>query len=76
MRKKRQERLGYWGFEDIKKHPFFSRVNWNQVEELKLIPPISPCTFKSSDYEYVDENEEESQESVHEKPYEYIKIFR
>lgn len=76
LRKKRQERLGYWGFQDIKKHPFFSRVNWNQVEELKLIPPISPCTFKSSDYEYVDENEEESQESVHEKPYEYIKIFR
>ncbi|KAK6089946.1 hypothetical protein P3W45_000992 [Vairimorpha bombi] len=76
LRKKRQERLGYWGFEDIKRHSFFCRINWKHVEELKLIPPIAPNTFKSSDYEYVDENEEESQESVHEKPYEYVKIFK
>lgn len=76
---KRQERIGYWGFEDIKQHPFFERIKWDEIEMMQMIPPIQPKKYLSSDYEYVEESEED--ESMYldespEKPYEYLKIFK
>lgn len=34
------KRLGYHGAEDIKKHPFFKKVNWDKI--LKITPPFIP----------------------------------
>ncbi|EEQ81858.1 hypothetical protein NCER_101539 [Vairimorpha ceranae BRL01] len=78
LRKKRQERLGYWGFEDIKRHVFFNTVDWLNVENNGLIPPIKPSAFESSDYEYVDDNEkyDHFDDYVHKKPYDYIKFYQ
>ncbi|WUR03155.1 cAMP-dependent protein kinase catalytic subunit [Vairimorpha necatrix] len=77
LRKKRQERLGYWGLDDIKRHIFFSAVDWNHVVDCSLIPPIKPSMYKSSDYGYIpdDNNQDENEDQVPKKPYEYIKFY-
>ena len=33
---------GSKGFDEIKKHPFFSRINWSRLETLQLTPPFTP----------------------------------
>ena len=30
------------GFDEIKKHPFFSRINWSRLETLQLTPSFTP----------------------------------
>ena len=36
------QRLGYNGSEEIKKHPFFQSVHWEDMLLLKERPPIVP----------------------------------
>ena len=38
------KRLGYNGSEDIKKHPFFKKINWDKV--LTTTPPFQPKVNK------------------------------
>eukprot|EP01029_Cantina_marsupialis_P028299 TRINITY_DN775991_c0_g1_i1.p1 TRINITY_DN775991_c0_g1~~TRINITY_DN775991_c0_g1_i1.p1 ORF type:complete len:599 (+),score=185.57 TRINITY_DN775991_c0_g1_i1:93-1889(+) len=38
------KRLGAEGIEEIKTHPFFSRIDWNLLLERKLQPPFAPAT--------------------------------
>ena len=33
-------RLGYKGAEDIKSHPFFKKIDWNNIKNMK--PPFIP----------------------------------
>ncbi|XP_077327425.1 ribosomal protein S6 kinase alpha-3-like [Lithobates pipiens] len=35
------ERLGQNG--DIRSHPFFSTINWDDLQQLKITPPFIPC---------------------------------
>lgn len=37
------KRLGYNGAEDIKKHPFFKKINWDRL--IYSIPPFIPKVF-------------------------------
>ena len=43
------KRIGYNGAEEIKKHPFFKGVNWNNLSNLKVpfIPDVSIRYFNN-----------------------------
>lgn len=46
---------GVNGIEDIKNHPFFESIDWNDVNNKNLIPPHIPKIRSESDTEHVDE---------------------
>ncbi|XP_063313119.1 protein kinase C delta type-like [Pelobates fuscus] len=39
------KRLGHKG--NIRKHPFFKSINWEELEAGRLVPPFLPCTTSS-----------------------------
>ena len=39
-----EERLGYNGIEEIKKHSFFTGIRWNKISQWLIYPPISPSS--------------------------------
>jgi len=43
------KRLGFNGSDEIKAHPFFEDINWEEVELLKLKPPIVPTLTRPDD---------------------------
>jgi len=43
------KRLGFNGCDEIKAHPFFENINWEDVERLKLKPPIVPTLTRPDD---------------------------
>lgn len=51
------KRLGYNGASEIKSHPFFKDIDWNNVK--RLIPPFVPKLESSSDSKYFDKFDEE-----------------
>ena len=51
------KRLGYNGASEIKSHPFFKDIDWNNVK--RLIPPFIPKLESSSDSKYFDKFDEE-----------------
>lgn len=42
MKKNPKIRLGFKSVEDIKKHPFFKKVNWEVALDRGMIPPFVP----------------------------------
>ena len=42
LEKDPKERIGYQNISEIRKHPWFADVDWDQVNELKIQPPIKP----------------------------------
>jgi hypothetical protein len=44
-----KERLGYGGAIEIKNHPFFESIRWEEVLIGKLKPPITPVVTKPED---------------------------
>ena len=60
--------------------PYISVLAGDLIKKLlKMIPPIQPKKYLSSDYEYVEESEEDESiylNEVIDKPYEYLKKFK
>jgi serine/threonine protein kinase len=48
-------RLGSCGIDEIKGHPYFKNISWDDVVELKLEPPFVPNNTSSGDLLNVDE---------------------
>jgi len=44
-----EERLGYHGIEEIKKHGFFAETKWTRIEHRKVYPPITPKLYNRTD---------------------------
>lgn len=78
LRRERQERLGYYGIQDIMKHDFFKNLDWQDVVSLKLRPPIVPGSFKNIDFNSFEDEDDDSSDEEPEvvKPYDHIKIFK
>ena len=43
------QRLGAKGAEEIKAHPFFQNINWDDLKNLKIKPPIIPTLTRPDD---------------------------
>lgn len=48
-----KQRLGSSGASEIKSHPFFSNVNWNDVYNLKVRPPFMPRVTRPDETRYI-----------------------
>ena len=46
-----KKRLGSSGVEEVKNHPFFGGINWNDVLQKRYAPPFvpSPSSFASDE---------------------------
>jgi len=44
-----EERLGYHGIDEIKKHGFFAGTKWTRIEHRKVYPPITPKLYNKKD---------------------------
>lgn len=42
LQKDPKNRIGYNNTKEIQEHPWFKDINWEDVAELKLTPPIKP----------------------------------
>ncbi|KAF9764410.1 putative cAMP-dependent protein kinase catalytic subunit [Nosema granulosis] len=78
LKRERQERLGYYGIDDIMAHEFFRNIKWKDVVSLKLRPPIVPEEYKNVDFNSFDDDEEDSNDEETEvvRPYDRIKVFK
>uniref|UniRef100_A0A670IF96 Ribosomal protein S6 kinase n=1 Tax=Podarcis muralis TaxID=64176 RepID=A0A670IF96_PODMU len=47
-------RLGPDGVEEIKRHPFFSTIDWNKLYRREINPPFKPATGRPEDTFYFD----------------------
>ncbi|XP_062456566.1 ribosomal protein S6 kinase alpha-3 isoform X2 [Rhea pennata] len=47
-------RLGPDGVEEIKRHPFFSKIDWNKLYRREIHPPFKPATGRPEDTFYFD----------------------
>uniref|UniRef100_A0A8D0EEL9 non-specific serine/threonine protein kinase n=1 Tax=Salvator merianae TaxID=96440 RepID=A0A8D0EEL9_SALMN len=47
-------RLGPDGVEEIKRHPFFSTIDWNKLYRREISPPFKPATGRPEDTFYFD----------------------
>ena len=72
LERRKERRLGYNGFEEIKNHPWFNNFNWDDLFNKKLqpvfIPPLSDTNY---DKKYCNEPEKIGDET--EEEYESIK---
>lgn len=42
--------------DELKEHPFFSTINWEDVELKKIAPPINPLVKSEDDYSNFNKN--------------------
>lgn len=42
LNKKPKNRIGYGGSHEIKEHPFFTNIDWAQLERRQVEPPFKP----------------------------------
>jgi len=67
------QRLGAKGAEEIKAHPFFQNINWDDLKNLKIKPPIIPTLTRPDDLRNFDK--EYTNEPVAETPVKNIGII-
>mmetsp|Transcript_17787 Transcript_17787/g.21594 ORF Transcript_17787/g.21594 Transcript_17787/m.21594 type:complete len:501 (+) Transcript_17787:444-1946(+) len=48
------QRLGYYGAQEIKNHPFFASLNWDDVYNKRVTPPFKPVVASDDDTRNVD----------------------
>jgi hypothetical protein len=48
-----KKRLGSKGAAELKNHPFFHNVNWDQIYLKNQLPPFKPRIFKKDDTRYI-----------------------
>ena len=48
------QRLGYNGFEEIKTHPWFKDIDWDQLYRKEIIPPFRPTVKDEESTEQID----------------------
>lgn len=51
-----QQRLGYRGAQEIKAHPFYSMLNWDDVYNKRVEPPFKPVVSDEEDTRNVDKS--------------------
>ena len=49
LKKNPEERIGHQNIEDIKYHVWFKNFNWEDLEALKMDPPIKPSINDKTD---------------------------
>jgi hypothetical protein len=49
MERDTKKRLGAKGFNEIKKHPFFQKIDWKLTEERGLKPPVREYSENDED---------------------------
>lgn len=51
-----RRRLGYGpdGTQEIMQHPFFAKINWQALADLKIDPPFKPVTMGPNDCRNID----------------------
>lgn len=60
-----EKRLGFGGIEEIKKHPFFSQVNWEKQMNRSVYPPLVPSQLNNDSKDHDDlEDEEHYEEGI------------
>ena len=47
------------GANDVKEHHFFTKIDWNAVQEKRILPPFRPQIQCESDASYFEKYEEE-----------------
>mmetsp|Transcript_16285 Transcript_16285/g.20142 ORF Transcript_16285/g.20142 Transcript_16285/m.20142 type:complete len:199 (+) Transcript_16285:156-752(+) len=50
------QRLGYYGAQEIKNHPFFAILNWDDVYYKRVSPPFKPVVTSEDDTRNVDKS--------------------
>jgi len=50
------ERLGYRGAQEVKSHPFFASINFDNLYHLKIEPPFKPSVKDEEDTDNVDKS--------------------
>ncbi len=48
LAKNPKKRLGYHGAQEVKKHPFFSNIDWDALFEKKIPPPFGKMILKKN----------------------------
>lgn len=54
LQREPQQRLGYKGAQEVKSHPFFSSLNWDDVYHKRVEPPFKPTVSGDDDTRNVD----------------------
>ncbi|XP_006825885.1 cAMP-dependent protein kinase catalytic subunit PRKX-like [Saccoglossus kowalevskii] len=74
----RTKRLGAMknGAEDIKKHKWFKGIDWEEVTDRKLTPPIIPEVLHDGDTQNFDEYDEEDWQNAAEVSEKDVEIFK
>ena len=55
LEKDPKNRLGNNGFDEIRKHPFFNNLDFNEIENKKIPAPFIPQLNNNTDVQYFDE---------------------
>jgi hypothetical protein len=47
-------RIGYEGAAEVKKHPWFEKISWEELKRRNVKPPFVPCLKSEDDVSYFD----------------------
>ena len=51
------------GIQNLKHHPYFKNINWEELRELKVTPPFIPEINDDTDVKYIEDNISENKEN-------------
>lgn len=49
------KRLGYNGFDELQKHPWFKDINWDALYRKEVDPPYKPSVKNAESTEHIDD---------------------
>ena len=49
------KRLGYGGYEEIQKHPWFKEIDWDALYRKEMEPPYKPSVKSAESTEHIDD---------------------